>query len=90
MVRIIAKGHEDKCIPTLLYDEIDNVFSKSEEGMSDLRAALNAGYRRNARSTRCINKGDGVVDFPSYAQSQGASPRTEYQGDLRPHAPACS
>ena len=67
MVRIIAKGHENKCIPTLLYDEIDNVFSKSEEGMSDLRAALNAGYRRNARSTRCINKGEGIIDFPSYA-----------------------
>ncbi len=67
MVRVIAKGHENKEIPTILYDEIDNVFSKSEEGMSDLRAALNAGYRRNARSTRCINKGEGVVDFPSYA-----------------------
>ena len=35
--------------------------------MSDLRAALNAGYRRNAVSTRCINKGEGVVNFPSYA-----------------------
>ena len=67
LVRVIARGHEDKEIPTILYDEIDNVFSKSEEGMSDLRSALNAGYRRNATSTRCINKGEGVVNFPSYA-----------------------
>lgn len=30
LARIIAKGHEDGNIPTLLYDEIDNLFSKNE------------------------------------------------------------
>ena len=39
MVRHIAKGNEQGSIPTILFDEIDNVFSKAEEGISDLRAA---------------------------------------------------
>ncbi len=59
LVRIIARGHETGEIPDALYDEIDNLFSKSEEGIADLRGALNAGYRRGAVATRCINKGDG-------------------------------
>ena len=67
LVRIIAKGHEDGAIPTILYDEIDNLFSKSEEGISDLRGALNSGYRRNAVSTRCVNKGEGIADFMCFA-----------------------
>jgi hypothetical protein len=67
LVRIIAKGHEDGMIPTILYDEIDNLFSKSEEGISDLRGALNSGYRRNAVSTRCVNKGEGIADFACFA-----------------------
>ena len=53
-------------VATILYDEIDNLFSKSEEGISDLRGALNSGYRRNAVSTRCVNKGEGVADFVCY------------------------
>jgi hypothetical protein len=67
LVRIIAKGHETGAIPTILYDEIDNLFSKSEEGISDLRGALNSGYRRNAVSTRCVNKGEGIADFACFA-----------------------
>jgi hypothetical protein len=67
LVRIIAKGHENNAIPTILYDEIDNLFSKNEEGISDLRGALNSGYRRNAVSTRCVNKGEGIADFVCYA-----------------------
>ena len=67
LVRIVAKGHETGNIPTILYDEIDNVFSKSEEGISELRGALNSGYRRGATSTRCINSGAGIADFICYA-----------------------
>jgi hypothetical protein len=67
LMRIISTGHEEGRIPTILYDEIDNLFSKSEEGMSDLRGALNAGYRRNAVSTRCVNKGEGIADFICFA-----------------------
>ena len=69
LVRIIAKGHEEGSIPTILYDEIDNLFSKSEEGMSDLRGALNSGYRKNAVSTRCVNKGEGIADFLCFGQA---------------------
>jgi hypothetical protein len=67
LVRIIAKGHESGEIPTILFDEIDNTFSKSEERISDLRGALNSGYRRGAVSTRCINKGEGIADFICFA-----------------------
>jgi hypothetical protein len=76
LVRIIAKGHEDGVIPTILYDEIDNLFSKSEEGVSDLRGALNAGFRKNATSIRCVNKGEKIVDFIAYAPLALAGMRT--------------
>ena len=32
LVRIIAKGHETGAIPTILFDEIENLFSKSGGG----------------------------------------------------------
>ena len=67
LVRIISKGHEEENIPTILFDEIDNVFARSEEGIAELRGALNSGYRRGATSTRCINHGAGVVEFPCFA-----------------------
>jgi hypothetical protein len=76
LVRIISKGHENGEIPTILYDEIDNLFSKSEEGISDLRGALNSGYRRNAISTRCVNKGEGIADFICYAPLAMAGMKT--------------
>jgi hypothetical protein len=43
LVRVIARGHERGEIPTVLYDEIDNVFSKKEEGISD-RASWSTGW----------------------------------------------
>jgi hypothetical protein len=67
LVRIISKGHEDGLVPTILYDEIDNVFCKNEDGIGDLRAALNAGYRRGATATRCTNHGSTVTDYICYA-----------------------
>lgn len=67
LVRIIAKGHETNSIPTILFDEIDNVFCRSEEGIGELRGALNSGYRRGAVSTRCMNKGEGIADFMCFA-----------------------
>ena len=67
LVRSISRGHEEGMIPTILYDEIDNLFSKSEESISDLRGALNAGYRRNAVSMRCVNKGEGIASFACFA-----------------------
>ena len=67
LVRIISKGHEEGLIPTILFDEIDNVFCKSEEGIGELRGALNSGYRRGAKSTRCTAHGANVVDFDCFA-----------------------
>ena len=68
LVRIIAKARKDEDrYLTILYDEIDGVFGKAEEGTADLRSALNAGYRRNGMFTRCINSGASVEDFPCYA-----------------------
>lgn len=68
LVRIIAKARKDEDrYLTILYDEIDGVFGKAEEGTADLRSALNAGYRRNGMFTRCINSGASVEDYPCYA-----------------------
>jgi hypothetical protein len=68
LVRIIAQGHEvGGTIPTILYDEIDNLFAKKDDGVADLRAALNAGYRVGSVATRCANHGAIVVDYPCFA-----------------------
>jgi hypothetical protein len=50
MVRIIAKAREEERFVTILYDEIDGVFAKAEEGIADLRGGLQA--ERPARTSR--------------------------------------
>jgi hypothetical protein len=67
LVRVIGKGHDDHEIPTILFDEIDNVFCKSEEALGDLRAALNAGYRKGATAFRCVNSGASVQPYACFA-----------------------
>jgi hypothetical protein len=44
---------------TILYDEIDALFgsAKREEGNLDVRSVLNSGYRRGAKTHRCITVG---------------------------------
>ena len=78
LVRIISKGHDDGEIPTILFDEIDNIFrgSSRDDGTGDLRAALNTGYRRGATSPRCVNHGAGVVHFLCFAPLAVAGLRT--------------
>lgn len=39
--------------PTVLYDEIDAIFGPYARGNEDLRAMINAGYRRGAMIGRC-------------------------------------
>lgn len=39
--------------PTVLYDEIDAIFGPNARGNEDLRAMINAGYRRGAMIGRC-------------------------------------
>jgi hypothetical protein len=55
---------------TILLDETDAVFAKgAAQNHEDLRALLNAGYKRGATVDRCV--GDGfkmkVVEFPAFA-----------------------
>jgi len=55
---------------TLLFDEIDAVFNPKTGGNNeDLRALLNAGYKRTATVARCVGdaKSMNVTRFPVYA-----------------------
>ena len=68
--RIAASADEGKLPPTILFDEVDAVFSKgASPNHEDLRALLNSGYKRGSTVDRC--KGDAknmeVVEFPVFA-----------------------
>jgi hypothetical protein len=54
---------------TLLFDEVDAVFSKKgkDDTHEDLRALLNAGYKRGAAIPRCVGPKHEVVMFPVYS-----------------------
>ncbi len=43
--------------PTLLFDEVDATFGPKARDREDLRALLNAGYRRGATVLRCVGDG---------------------------------
>lgn len=53
---------------TLLFDECDTIFTKrgKDDNNEDLRALLNAGYRRGARIPRCVGPKHEVVEFPVF------------------------
>ena len=60
----------DASKPTILFDEIDTVFSKRPNpSTEEVRGMLNAGHRRGATAGRCVTLGNTVetVDFPAYA-----------------------
>lgn len=42
---------------TLLFDEIDGTFGPKARDKEDLRALINAGYRRGAKAYRCVGEG---------------------------------
>jgi hypothetical protein len=50
---------------TLLFDEVDAIWSKrgKDDNHEDLRALLNAGYRRGAAIPRCVGPKHDVMDF---------------------------
>jgi len=50
---ILRKIAEQESRPTVLYDEIDAIFGPNARGNEDLRAMINAGYRRGAVIGRC-------------------------------------
>lgn len=47
----------DASSPTILWDEVDAIFGPKARDREDLRAMLNAGYRRGARVERIIGEG---------------------------------
>ncbi len=54
---------------TLLFDEVDTIFTKrgKDDQNEDLRALLNAGYRRGASIPRCVGPKHDVQDFKVFA-----------------------
>lgn len=53
---------------TLLFDEVDAIWSKGgkDDNHEDLRALLNAGYKRGATIPRCVGPKHDVVSFAVY------------------------
>jgi len=54
---------------TLLFDEVDTVFGRrgKDDDNGDLRALLNAGYKRGATIPRCVGPAHDVEYFPVFA-----------------------
>ena len=54
---------------TLLFDEVDAIWTGrgSDDRHEDLRALLNAGYKRGAMIPRCVGPSHEVTRFPVYA-----------------------
>lgn len=53
---------------TLLWDEVDAIFTGNSGGSNeDLRAMLNAGYKRTAYVARCVGDSHSVQRFPVYS-----------------------
>jgi hypothetical protein len=54
---------------TILFDEVDAIFDGKGGGNEDLRALLNAGYKRSATVARCKGDANNMVieRFPVYA-----------------------
>ena len=54
---------------TLLFDEVDTIFTKygKDNQNEDLRALLNAGYRRGASIPRCVGSRHDVEEFAVFA-----------------------
>lgn len=53
---------------TLLFDEVDAIWNKrgQNDNHEDLRALLNAGYKRGAAIPRCVGPKHEVVSFPVF------------------------
>jgi hypothetical protein len=59
---------EEHGLPTILYDEVDNLFDRKAQDTAEVRALLNAGHRKGAVAGRCINVGNVVKteELPAY------------------------
>jgi Protein of unknown function (DUF3631) len=52
---------------TLLWDEVDTVFTTNGGGNEELRSLLNSGYKRTATIPRCVGDSHTVQHFPIYS-----------------------
>jgi Protein of unknown function (DUF3631) len=61
----------EKDQPTLLFDEIDNVFRSNgkDDDTKDLRACLNSGFKRDGKFSRCVgqNANLDVKEFATFS-----------------------
>jgi Protein of unknown function (DUF3631) len=57
--------------PTLLFDEIDAIFSKKAagDGSEELRALINSGHGRGRPAIRCVGPLQVPTEFPSFAMA---------------------
>ena len=71
LVRVVSQGHTDGNIPTILHDEIDNIFranNGADPNNATLLAVFNQGYTPGASVPRCVGQGTNytVVRMPCY------------------------
>ncbi len=57
---LFRKIGSDDGLPTICFDEIDTVFGPKARENEELRGLLNAGYRRGAKTYRCVIRGKSV------------------------------
>lgn len=68
--RVVAKGHKDGLLPTLLLDEAHLIFKgskDSDEAAGLARAVVNSGYNRRGSVWRCNANTNEPERFPSFA-----------------------
>ena len=61
-------GVQDEGLPTILFDEVDAVFSGRSEKAEEIRGIINAGHRRGAKVGRCVMQAKMAVtqDYPVF------------------------
>jgi hypothetical protein len=66
---LCRKVGDEQNRPTILYDEVDNLFSSKVDGVSDVRALLTAGHRKGAAVGRCVHHGSVIhtEEIPAYS-----------------------
>ena len=64
-------GVKDEGLPTILFDEVDAIFSGKSEKSDEIRRMINAGHRRGAKVGRCVMRGKMAIaeDYPVFCGS---------------------
>ncbi|WP_301130057.1 DUF3631 domain-containing protein [Streptomyces cacaoi] len=57
LFRLVEASESEGGTPTLLFDEVDTVFGPKAGDNEPVRGFLNSGYRRGAKSLRCVGDG---------------------------------